>query len=538
MKKFISILCIFLLFTECVSASVVPDSKNEDTVTVSGTLSVGEGEKVTVTVFPHGKSFDSENINYGYSSDILSYVGTENADSNGTITLKWEPDKSGYYDIYFSADGEIKNRELNVYIPAKLKTLYDIIRNGTVDELQTELSKDGRLLDVLRNEDDVKNVTVQNLSNAIYYVRDAADADTDMEKIVTASKNLSLLASKKTAESLYLALQSLKDASITLSFAENYEKLATNDIKTEMAQKMSDICKKTIPQIDSYLNDSLILAGVYKSQNWMDGVNFFKILGYPTGERKINAAASEITGKKYDTISKLKEAIDSVIGSGGGGGGTTSFSGNTTPSRVDNVNPDILVDASDVDTQTKQDDIFADVKNTHYAFDDINYLRWHQVVSGDEKGNFNPDNYITRAEVLKILCEVFDINGSFVSAFNDVESDSWYADFVGGAYSAGLIYGSDDGCFNPNETVTRQDLAVMLYRFCEYSQKELKDGDITFSDKDEISDYALKSVSVLCANEIINGMDNNNFSPFEGATRAQTACMIARYMRNFGEGGI
>ena len=544
MKKIISVLCICLLVSSSAFASVKPENQNEDTIIISGTSVTDAGEKVTVTVFPYGENFDSADVKYGLPSEIPSYINVARADQDGNVAFRWTAQKSGFYDVYYSSDGEIKGREEKVYIPSGAKALYDKVRSGSVEELKTELSGEGRILDLLRNEEEVSLVSAKNLSNAIFNIREAS-TDSDTEKIIIAAKNLSILASQKTADSLDAALSSLNDAGVTLSFVTNYNTYATSDIKAEMALKTANICDKTVPQINSYLNNAFILAGVYKSQNWMDGADFLKILGYPSGnESKINKAARAVTGTKYDTISDLKDAIDIATGgsSGGGGGGaaggSSSAGGNTTPSRVDASKPDVKIDVGNVDTGNEQDDIFADVKNTHYAFDDINYLRWHQVVSGDDKGNFNPDMKITRAEVLKMLCEVFGVQSNAASSFNDVEADSWYAGFVGGAYSAGLIKGGDEGNFNPNENITRQDLAVMLYRFCEYSENKLDGEDVSFSDKGDISDYALTAVSALCANGIINGMDDNTFLPFEGATRAQTACMLARYMRNFGKGGI
>ena len=542
MKKIICFLCSLMLAAYSVSASVVPQNQNEDTVIISGNADVGEGEKVTVTVFPHGESFDSENAVFGSPSEIPSYVNVAYAGSGGAFSVQWTVGKSGFYDVYISADGKIASKEEKVYIPSGAKVIYDKVRSGSANDIKDVLSENDGILKLLRNESNANAVSAQNLADAIFNIRQSYEG-TDTEVLVNAAKSVAVLASEKSADGLDAALSALKDAGISLPFAGNYSTYATPEIKAEMALTMSGICQKTVSQMADFFADSLILAGVYKSPNWMDGVDFLKILGYPSGEEKINKAANAVTGNKYDTVADLKSAIDAALGTPSGGGGTggsgsgSGGGGGFTPSGTGGSSGG-TIDVGTIDTGIKQNEIFNDVISSHYAFDDINYLRWHQVVSGDEKGNFNPDLPITRAEVVKMLCGVFGIENSEITSFNDVDRNSWYAGFIGGAYNAGLLKGGNDGNFYPETDITRQDLAVMIYRFYEYSGNVLQGGNVSFADRDAISEYALSAVSALSANGIINGTSENTFLPFDSASRAQTACMLARCMRSLGKGGI
>ena len=110
--------------------------------------------------------------------------------------------------------------------------------------------------------------------------------------------------------------------------------------------------------------------------------------------------------------------------------------------------------------------------------------------------------------------------------FSDVTASDWYAPWILTAAQNGIALGSGD-CFEPNAEITRQDMAVMLYRV---AQKKLIALDFAresvFADSSEISPYAQKAVFALADAGIISGMQENLFQPHAPATRAQAAKII------------
>lgn len=112
--------------------------------------------------------------------------------------------------------------------------------------------------------------------------------------------------------------------------------------------------------------------------------------------------------------------------------------------------------------------------------------------------------------------------------FTDVNDDSWFRGYVVGAKEKGICGGVGDNLFGTGMNITRQDMAVMLYNASKIRNVELeKAQDISFEDLDDVSDYARDAVSALSNSGIIKG-DNNRFLPNDSATRAEAAVMMYR----------
>ena len=112
-----------------------------------------------------------------------------------------------------------------------------------------------------------------------------------------------------------------------------------------------------------------------------------------------------------------------------------------------------------------------------------------------------------------------------ISAFitDAFEEEEDYADYVSIAASNGLILGDDSGRFNPNEPVSRQDAAVMMYRALKTKSQSKK---AEFKDYSQISLYAADAINYMYENDIINGVGDDNFAPLASITRAQAAKMM------------
>ena len=221
-------------------------------------------------------------------------------------------------------------------------------------------------------------------------------------------------------------------------------------------------------------------------------------------------------------ISKLDAAIDKVyleetnfnasVGTGSSGGGSRGGGFGGASTTVPNENPP---------SETKT---LNDIKD-HWAESYINNLVKKGGISGYEDGSFKPDNTITRAEFTKIIVGVFEISGDTETKYSDVSDDTWYSEYVKKASASGIINGSD-GMFLPNNNITRQDAALIIYRVLKLKNIEMNSGK-SFSDDSEISEYAKDAVSKMAVIGVINGYDGK-FMPKNNITRAEAVTMIAR----------
>lgn len=175
---------------------------------------------------------------------------------------------------------------------------------------------------------------------------------------------------------------------------------------------------------------------------------------------------------------------------------------------------------------------FADVSGW-YA-EDAYYLAVRGIMKGPGDGLFNPDGSITRVELAQIL---YKLAGSpaiagRTSPFSDVKATAWYFDAVKWAYDMGVISGYD-GRFDPDTPVKRQDIAVMLMRYVDNVTKnplQMTNQATTFIDSANIASYAQGAVMTMQRAGIIRGIDGS-FNPQANATRAEAAKMVASLMK-------
>lgn len=164
--------------------------------------------------------------------------------------------------------------------------------------------------------------------------------------------------------------------------------------------------------------------------------------------------------------------------------------------------------------------------------DAVLYMSARGIVNGITQESFAPDQNITRAEFSALMVRMLQAmevalppKGS--SSFSDVSSDIWYYDTVEMAKSAGFIGGYPDGTFRPDETISREDMFLILYRGLEQYDliPQQKGTSATCSDVNEISSYAADAIQALLAAGLIQGSDGK-VMPQGLATRAESAQLL------------
>lgn len=199
--------------------------------------------------------------------------------------------------------------------------------------------------------------------------------------------------------------------------------------------------------------------------------------------------------------------------------GGTSFGGSSsvmtdTPQKEDEGNSSISFA-----------NVFSDMDN-HWAKTYATSLAKQGIINGYEDGTYRPDVPVTRAELAKIIVGAFDIKTTGVNTFDDVSDSDWFYSYVNSAAASGIVNGFD-GRFSPNNNVTRQDAALMLYRAISLTNN-LGIGYTFFADEVDIAAYAAQEVSALAEIGIITGNDKNEFMPTSNLTRAEAAALISR----------
>ena len=161
----------------------------------------------------------------------------------------------------------------------------------------------------------------------------------------------------------------------------------------------------------------------------------------------------------------------------------------------------------------------------------VNYVTLTDLMNGTGEG-FSPNNNLTRAQMATVLYRMAgEPEGTIENPFSDVADGQWYTDAVVWAAETGITLGTSENTFNPNDNVTREQMATFLYRFAEYESLDPIEvtGDLSaFPDADEVAGFATEAMTWAVGQKIIAGVDGN-LAPDGTATRAQVATVLMRY---------
>lgn len=187
------------------------------------------------------------------------------------------------------------------------------------------------------------------------------------------------------------------------------------------------------------------------------------------------------------------------------------------------------------DPNTGADLPFTDVKDNDWFKDDVVYVYENGLMKGTSATTFSPNATTTRGMIVTILYRLEDepaVSGS--CPFDDVKSGSYYEDAITWAAANGIVTGYDNGKFGPNDPITREQLAAILWRYAKYQGEDVSVGEdtniLSYTDAEEISEYAVAAMQWACGAGIIQGTSSSTLSPQGTATRAQAAAMLQRYL--------
>ena len=203
-------------------------------------------------------------------------------------------------------------------------------------------------------------------------------------------------------------------------------------------------------------------------------------------------------------------------GSTGGGGGTGG--GNTGGNTGGNQTPGSMP--------------FTDVPEGSWYYEAVGYVYEHGLMSGTGGSLFSPDMTTSRAMIVTIL---YRLEGSpavtAANSFGDVAAGQWYTDAVLWANANGIVTGYDNGSFGPEDTITREQMATILFRYASYKGYDVSArADLSgYTDAGQVQPYAAQAMGWVVESGIINGTTATTLSPGGSATRSQAAVILARF---------
>ncbi len=171
---------------------------------------------------------------------------------------------------------------------------------------------------------------------------------------------------------------------------------------------------------------------------------------------------------------------------------------------------------------------FSDIEKPTWAKIKIEALAARGIVAGVEDNKFNPYGNVTRAQFIQMLIKAFELNDSSASTtFNDVKAGTWYYNSIATAQKLGIVSGKKDGNFGVTDQISRQDMAVMLYKTAKLAKVNLGSKSVNqFTDKDKISGYAIEAVEAMQEAGIVSGVGSGSYAPMNKSTRAEASTII------------
>lgn len=181
---------------------------------------------------------------------------------------------------------------------------------------------------------------------------------------------------------------------------------------------------------------------------------------------------------------------------------------------------------------------FTDVPDNSWYRDAVNYAVNMGLMNGVGGGKFEPETSMSRAMLVTVLWRYAGSPKEGSNTFTDVRNGQWYTDAIAWAAENGVVTGVGGGKFDPDGSVTREQLAVVLFRYSnslEMDTSARRDFG-SFPDAEKVSSWATDALSWTVAIGMINGIGSGShtiLSPQGSATRAQVAAILMRYIQNF-----
>lgn len=249
----------------------------------------------------------------------------------------------------------------------------------------------------------------------------------------------------------------------------------------------------------------------------------------PSGDKKVEAGDSITFTVTADAGYVLKEIL--VDGVSVGAHAVYTLENVVRAYRVEAIF-EAVKDCTAATCPTKD---YGDLLYTAWYHDGIHYALENGLMVGVSDTQFDPDGKVTRAQLVTILWRMEGKPAaSTATAFKDVIAGAWYADAVAWANGCGIVKGYAENTFGTDDSITRQDMVTILYRYLQY-KGGTPTGDkdlIGMIDAGDVAGYAMDAVRWAYGNGLVQGMTATTLAPKNNTTRAQFATILLRYVEN------
>ncbi|GEM_PF-5801626 len=532
-------------YTENISKTLIFTSGSAQIIIGGGTITLS-----------NGIASDSTGISEGFKGNIILKIGIDGvmkavaASNEERAVLSVNFNECTAEDAVFTADGTADVSE------------FSIQQYPLNYEKETTKKLDG-ILEMLEKED--RENAVSTYDNAVLEVEKMSEGIAKNELTLYLKLLLKNVERAKVELKLAEAEAAIQKAASSLKYedyikAEELVKLVTDEtVLMELNERLAEVKEKfdkIVPYVVSVsvdgswktgatltakvsLEDSCGNGDGYKLEWLVNGresgigtETFYVEQSYAGAMIVLRVIPQNNSG----ALGEAKESLEIKIpGNQSSSSGSGSGKGSSGSSVVYNVPPK---KAEELTTELKitnkienEGTIFEDISG-HWAENTINNMMKKGIVKGVTAVLFEPDRAITRAEFLTIILRAADMDEEvYTNEFVDVNADDWFSGTVAKAYSLGLINGFD-GKFNPNNNITRQEMAKLLVAAYEIKNETIISGtgNVQYKDSQDISDWAAEYVGKAYNAKLMLGDDNNKFNPKSSATRAEAAVVVERFL--------
>ena len=191
----------------------------------------------------------------------------------------------------------------------------------------------------------------------------------------------------------------------------------------------------------------------------------------------------------------------------------------------------IMANVQDVDSVQASSADFADVKESDWFYDDVAFVKESNLMSGISDDLFSPNDTTTRGMIVTVLWRLENKPDEKNCTFTDIADNAYYYKAVCWANKNKIVSGYDEKTFGPDDYITREQLATIMYRYANYKNYDIsaKSSLDKYKDLQDVSEYAVSAFEWANANGIITGTTEEALSPKGNALRCQVAAIFKRF---------
>ena len=332
----------------------------------------------------------------------------------------------------------------------------------------------------------------------------------------------------------------VSDNGVQLQITSNLGNTGVNSDLALIFENDESAYKVTLPSgssISYTLNNSEIPTGTYKLYLVKDNITYDLKLEWT------NSSNYDAFPTGYNVAVKSDLSDDLVYGSG--------IYYSNTPFTISAVTNDgykfegwyigdnlVSNDANYTTTATSDMTItakfsgYTDVKKTDWYYDAVNYVNNNGIMTGYSETQFAPNDKLSRAQACQVIYNIADADEQATeSTFSDVSLGQWYTNAISWASKNGVVSGYGNNLFGPDDAITREQMAAILYRYAGAPSVETNNLG-NYTDANQISDWATDALNWCVENKIMVGNGNGTMTPNKIISRAEVATIMMNYFTN------